>query len=88
MYNNGITSLLQTSKTAKSGLKTSARNEFYHDVEYLQIYAQAKRNCGLLLPQNTRLKLALCRLVKGRSVLIKLRVRTVYDCTTDGNLKD
>ena len=36
MYNNGITSLLQVSKTAKSRLKTLLMNEFQfiNDVEY------------------------------------------------------
>ena len=37
MYNNGITSLLQTSKTTKLRFKTSVMNEFQfiNDVEYL-----------------------------------------------------
>ena len=65
MYNNVIINLLQTSKTAELRLKTSLMNafQFINDVEYLQTCAHGR---------NTRLKLALSRLVKGRSVLIKL----------------
>ena len=68
MYSKGITSLLQTSKTAKSRLKTSLMIEFQliNDVKYLYSVFQLY---SVLLGRNTRLKLVLSRLVKGRSVL-------------------
>ena len=64
MYSKGITSLLQTSKTAKSPLKTSLMIEFQliNDVKYLYSVFQLY---SVLLGRNTRLKLVLSRFVKG-----------------------
>ena len=48
------------------------------------------RTAATLLVSSAKHAIDICieRHVKGRRLLIELRARTVYDCTTDRKLKD